>query len=540
MKTQAPFIAFLLVMLVACSDPSLALVPPAPNFTLRLEPPVLNARVTEHHEVRVIVARSGGFAEPIVVGFGGEHAGLEAAPLRIVGNEGVLAFRISDAAKIGTNSQAVVGTSGNIVRNETLTLRVAKAIASVSSLTVQGGANQVRQGVGAVTLNVMGSNLERVTGATLGDLKTTIGRSTTSTLEVGAVVPHGAVVGTKDLVLLTDGGSTVVPTALIVSNITSSPKGNDNTGLGTSEQPYRSLSKALSVSERGDTVQLQNGSYNVLNGETKPNGSPNVPDGVHIVGESLAGTWLEGLDQTDDGLVFAGDAWVTNLSVGGYRNGIVSSAGVVNLENVLLVNNQVGFQAAGGTAKLKNTEVKSSSLDGVLVYGTATLEIVGGRIHDNQRYGCLVSQSARFKAAGLEVDNNTRSLGIEGIDQSEINLDGVNVHHNGGGLRFGGKNFKMRNSSVHDNDIGFTLQGMPQRIDLGTFVEAGNNALYNNDFMLFAQIFDVRQYPATNQVVFTVSATTLNGFLPKADVYSGLYDKMPYFYISEGNTIQFF
>jgi hypothetical protein len=41
-------------------------------------------------------------------------------------------------------------------------------------------------------------------------------------------------------------------------------------------------------------------------------------------------------------------------------------------------------------------------------------------------------------------------------------------------------------------------------------------------------------------VVFTVSATTLNGFLPKADVYSGLYDKMPYFYISEGNTIQFF
>jgi hypothetical protein len=116
--------------LVACGGPSLG--PQTPTFTLRLEPPVLNLRVTETASLKVIVTRSGGFAEAVSVSLGGESAGLEAAPQTITGSEGSLSIRVTDAATIGTSAPVVTGKSASVTRTETLTLHVAKAIAVVT------------------------------------------------------------------------------------------------------------------------------------------------------------------------------------------------------------------------------------------------------------------------------------------------------------------------------------------------------------------------------------------------------------------------
>jgi ABC-type uncharacterized transport system auxiliary subunit len=58
-------------LLVACPEATKS----APNFTISLQPPVVNLRVTDTGSVKIIVNRSGGFAEAIVVTLEGETTG---------------------------------------------------------------------------------------------------------------------------------------------------------------------------------------------------------------------------------------------------------------------------------------------------------------------------------------------------------------------------------------------------------------------------------------------------------------------------------
>jgi hypothetical protein len=104
--------------LVACSETKKS----APDFTITLQPSVLDLRVTDTASVRIVVNRSEGFAEPVTITLEGETTGLEIEPLTISTNEGTLKFRVTDAAKIGTSSPAVKALAGSSPRTETLTL----------------------------------------------------------------------------------------------------------------------------------------------------------------------------------------------------------------------------------------------------------------------------------------------------------------------------------------------------------------------------------------------------------------------------------
>lgn len=565
----------LIGLLAACGSKG---TPPEPTFSIRLEPAVLSLRVAETGSVKVIVSRSGGFAEAVTVTLGGENTGLSADPLSIpaASSEGTLTLRVGDAAKIGTSFPVVQAKAGSISKSETLTLRVAKAVAEATKVSVKDntGSSQVRQGFGEVTLEIEGKNLERMTAFKLGDLEVSLlpGR-TASKIELQVKVPHGTNPGAKALVLTAEGGDTTFPSALTVTPITAGPAGNDSTGAGTTDKPYRSLKKALSLAQPGDTVWLLNGTYNTSSGETWPSFgvavTPNVPPAVKVEGESRDGVVLEGPGTASKtvGLALSDDSGAKTLTVRGFTAGLLVGSGNVTLEGVLASGNGVGLGIQGGSTKASAAEFKSNET-GILLTGQAILELSRSSSHDNTDKGVVVGEKAlKLQAQDFEVFSN--AIGIFAGGQAEVRLERVKVHHNRdhglqvgeqatlslsgselyqnaqAGVWFAGKRLVMRGSTIRDNEaFGLYVQGSPEDVDLGNFTEPGNNDLHGNGPNGTGdQILDVRSERATlgDPESFTLSATKLNGTTPSADVYPGdgkwPYLNAPYFSILGTNNL---
>jgi hypothetical protein len=575
------FILFTVVslLLVACPDARKS----EATFTISLQPPVLTLRVTDTGSVKIIVNRSGGFAEAITITLEGETTGLEVGPLTITENEGDLKFRVTDAAKMGTSFPVVKAVAGTIPRSETLTLRVEKAVAKPTEITVKdnNGSRQVRQGFGDVILEVTGSNFERVTSFRVGDLEASILQQTASRLELNVAVPHAAPVGTKNLVLTTEGGDINVEGAVIVTPITAGPLGNDTAGVGTSDKPYRTLKQALTMTQGGDTVKLLNGVYNAASGEQWPtvtggglSPGPNIPTNIRIEGESLEAI-LEGPGAPSSivALAFAGNGTAANLTIKNFAAGAFITTGDITLSNVRSEANEIGLAVGGGKVSVNGSEFTTNEV-GILAVDDATLNITGGSSHHNTENGVTVGDgTATLNTNNFEVHHNSNGIfaaseatlmlentklygnsqrGLEANEQAKATLKGSEFYNNGmGGLLFAGATLHVRGTHIHDNSsFGVYIEGEPTKIDFGTFTEPGNNKLENNAKVEGGtggdQLLDVRVDRVTlGEIVFTVSATTFNGETIPPDVYPGNgvwpYLNSPYFSIlGVNNVIQFY
>ena len=564
--------AALLCLLVACPQPA----PIQPGFTIRLEPPVLKLRVTEVAMVKVLVNRSGGFSGAITASLGGENTGLNSVPVEIAANEGTLSLTVTDAATIGTSFPVVIASSGPSSKRETLTLRVTKPVAQITQVTLadNGGSRQVRQGTENLKLEVQGGNLERITAFKLGDLTlSALPGRTASRLELQTLVPHGAAPGERDLVLTASGGETVFAAALRVTPITAGSQGNDATGAGTPDRPFRSMTHALSVARSGDTVRLLNGQYDAANGERWPIAAAglvraNVPSGVQVHGESAAGVVLSGSGQSRSnlelGLAFSDGGGAKTLTVRGFGAGVTVYAGAVTLEGVLAVANVVGFYAESGATTARRLEIDANEY-GVALGGTARLDLLGGSSHDNTGFGIgvLGQDGVTLNLSDFEVFGNPIGLLVSG--QSQVRLERVNIRDNrqdglsasGGvtlqitdsqlsgnadaGLRFGGERLTVRGTTIHDNKgSGAVIESDPQRVDFGTLLEPGNNAVFGN---ASTQIVDRRASRAAlgNPETFTISATTLSERTLSPNLYPGNgqwpYLDAPYLTVVERNNL---
>lgn len=568
-------VAGLVVMLTGC--PSTEML--GPTFTLRLDPPTLTLRVAETGEVSVHVVRSGGFTEPVTVALMGNPAGLEAAPVTITKAEGALKIRATDVAQIGTSFLTVNAEGGGVEREETLTLHIGKAVASPTGVVIEdnGDSRQVRQGYGAVTLVVTGSNLERATGIALAGLEFEIEDQTATSVELTVAVPHGTPPGAKDLVLSAAGGDTTFASALEVTAITAGPAGDDAQGAGTTDRPYRTLTHGLSLSEADDTVRLLQGVYSADSGEVWPRFAgdglepgPNVPVGVRVVGERTVSVVLDGLDATDNrvGLAFAGDGGAEDLTVTGFGLGLFVTSGEIGLQRVSASGNGVGVGALGGKVTAVESEFAANTGDGVQALGEAALELTGGTAHHNKGDGVGVGYgSTTLHAIGFESHHNTNGIaaagqtsvvienaklhdnlenGLEVLEEATASIAGSDLYANGqAGIWQGGKSLKVRGSTLRDNsNFGAYIVGKPERIDFGTFIEPGNNELRGNGHVgAHDHLFDDRPARAAveSPIIFTASATHIGGVLPEPDVYVGpRFDRHGFTIVHANNVIQFY
>jgi hypothetical protein len=79
-----------------------------------------------------------------------------------------------------------------------------------------------------------------------------------------------------------------------VTAITSGPTGVD-TNAGSAASPFLTLKQAVLVADVGDTIHLMDGTYNTKGGETW---GYVIPDNLTIVGDSTAGTVIDGVGAT--------------------------------------------------------------------------------------------------------------------------------------------------------------------------------------------------------------------------------------------------
>ena len=390
------------------------------------------------------------------------------------------------AAGIGC-FQCVIRDTATIVINSTIS-GVSPAISTVSIAGVTGS-TQVRQGAGDITLDVTGTNLSGISAASLAGLTGAFaGGATDTTATIFVTIPSGIAFGDKTLSLNVPISSTVPSgtlkktAAITITSIVAGPTGNDTTGQGTPELPFRSLKQAASVASSTDNIVLQNGTYNTASGES----FPQAVDGLTIEGESQAGVIIDGTGAPANNNGLSSASGTTSLSkltvqnfVGPFDttrfealdgNGIMVSGGTTTLTNVTSTSNNNGFKLEGGNANLNTSNFSNNDYYGV---SAETASITVGKL---SMTGSSVMGNGKTVTgvitAGISI-NTLRELDLNTVTVTDNDSDGVHIS--------GANLIKLRGSSITGNGgSGLAIFGASTVIDLGKPASAGTAEAGNN------------------------------------------------------------
>jgi hypothetical protein len=206
-----------------------------------------------------------------------------------------------------------------------------------------GGSTQLRQGAGDVIVIVTGTNLTYATGVSVRTYSTTLVSSNQSSATLIVNVPHGAMLGPADVVVTTTTGSATLRGALNITEITSSARrGDDSSGQGTLDSPFRTATRAVQLSSSGDMVELQAGIYAV--------DSLDVGRGVTIHGDGSA-TTIQAATPGSGGIHVSSGAIVSDLQVRAFFGCLQfddrTYAGPTTAERLLLDGCTVGITVTG-------------------------------------------------------------------------------------------------------------------------------------------------------------------------------------------------
>ncbi|MBN1809600.1 MAG: IPT/TIG domain-containing protein [Planctomycetes bacterium] len=149
--------------------------------------------------------------------------------------------------------------------------------------------------VGGATITIDGTDFYGNTSNTIVTLDTTnITPASVTATQVTFVVPGTFTEGTYDLTFTnpdTQTGSMAHALFLYASGnlvYVNHATGSDSTGLGTVGSPYQTIGKGISMASAGQTVLVQNGTYDT---ESFPVA---LSAGVNVVGESVSGVGVVG------------------------------------------------------------------------------------------------------------------------------------------------------------------------------------------------------------------------------------------------------
>jgi hypothetical protein len=427
---------------------------------------------------------------------------------------------------------------------------------------------------GSAVITVTGPDVSNPANFSLGDVRVSLQPGATATMfKLNVTVPHGVALGPKTLTFTTSAGRGSKENAFTVTAITAGPMGNDTSGNGSADTPFRTFKRALQVATAGDSVRLLDGEYRLADGETW---MVPIPDKVTVEGQSAAGTKLIGPGETGgsvsvDGLTFAGEGTVKNLTVTAFRANIsIEKAGnVVALENVKAVGArsyalQISYQAMGAKVTLSgmDNDFTGSQSTAMLLQGPmATLTGTGaGRIGPlangyalqvtgvmstvslngytllaapggySSVYCSAADATFRFEKTRFEDQmqihgamNNLDLVDVTMVVPKTVNytVDFRGVKLNITGSTLEGSNYgvyqynnmsdaKIRGSTFKDYTYsGYYMQA--GKLDMGTMTEAGNNTFTGPET---GWGLDDHRQSATTPI--TCSNTTFNAFRPPA------------------------
>jgi hypothetical protein len=328
----------------------------------------------------------------------------------------------SDAATGGDGPAGSDGSGGNADRgNDAPVGDGSSSSPDVQLPPVTSDPVIVRQG-DTVTLTIAGTMLSNPGNFDFGPgmFRVVLEPGATDTMfKIDVQVPHGAAPGPRDFTFTTAGGFGKKEGLLTVSPITAGPMGDDTANRGTTDSPFKTFNKAITVAASGDTIRLLDNptGYTVASGENwmKP-----VPDKVTVEGQSadntkLVGPGALGGGSSVDAFSFLGDATVKNINVGFFRYGVhVSKPGTVTLENVKITGSQadgvyLDYMAVGAKVVITGatTEISGNNGNAIQVSGPGTSVTVMGGVKLQSKVSYAVQFTSGATNASLTVNDAT-------------------------------------------------------------------------------------------------------------------------------------
>jgi hypothetical protein len=346
----------------------------------------------------------------------------------------------------------------------------------------------VRQGQINVTITVTraAGGLATAAGFDMGDLtvRPQAGGTDTS-LVLKVSVPHGAVLGKRTLKIATSTGVITAADVVDVTAITAGPLGAD-TNAGSAGSPFVTLKQAILVADVGDTIHLMDGTYNIKNGETW---GYVIPDNLTIVGDTTAGTVIDGVGATNNpnGFNASPNLTLKTLTLQHFYYGIdmKQPSSTLTLQDVVLAGNAnngiyVEQAATGSTVNIsgKNTLIDQPGETAISVYNApnvtvniADATLQGGSYVVYMAYNCsgaklnitgaTIKQLGTYNAIYQGISSNTTGTtttltnativgNINNTDaKGTMTITGSNItQKNGSGIDFSGLALTMVNSTI--------------------------------------------------------------------------------------------
>ncbi|MBL8715213.1 MAG: hypothetical protein JNL79_04425 [Myxococcales bacterium] len=402
----------------------------------------------------------------------------------------------------------------------------APAVPTITNVTISAPTGytdrQVRQGLGVITLAVTGTNLTGATTATMtGGVTCTVAASTATTATLTCNVPHGEVVGLKNLTVNTPSGSASFAGALDVTRITVlGTTGNDTTGVGTTSRPFRSVSAGLAVAaagaSAGDTVFVRSmgdglasttARYNTANIPTQTwataGGTANVSAGITVEGESGAGIVRPVLEGGAANVAFklTGGAVLKNLIVRNFGNSVLASTGTTAITDVELsaANGGAGYSTdrhivvSGGTLTLASTAGTlpgttrpTCAIDGannelIRITGAPTVAITGCLLRGSNEYAINTTDGAFALTLLNDLVSNNGNFGTGAAADGGVQVNGGTttvttslIQENYG---FGIRAYGTASVTVSSSTLSGNGQGVGNVTTTGYTPVTGNNGI---------------------------------------------------------------
>ncbi|HEX3853350.1 MAG TPA: DUF1565 domain-containing protein, partial [Polyangiaceae bacterium] len=452
--------------------------------------------------------------------------------------------------------------------------------------------SEVRQGQEAIKLSYgrTAGGLASPSHVDLQDLVVSVDSSSTDDhLLLTVSVPHGALPGPRTLSFDTASGTITEPDAVEVTFISSGPEGNDSQ-LGTTSSPFRSLKQALLVAGPADTCLLKAGTYDEQDGETWGYA---VPEQLTIMGDAASTTLLQAPAHVaqiapascalQPGLALA----LRDLTLADFNAAVnITQTAELSARDVAIRGNGEGIVVggSGSTVKLVNGSIASAAYAielGATCDGCA-LDINGSTLTESGDMP-LIEVAAAAQHSVLSLENAQTMGGIFVADaQATISIDGGTLEGNGdnAALNFAGVKLDAKGATftagsspyginlkagvmtltdvtVHGNQYGvYQLAGTSKvrgtkidgyasiglyfasgDLDLGTATEAGDDSFVGAAPEAFGLYVD------TNTSPLTCSNVSFDGVVPKdGTVQAGtdLLTQPDEYILTPGKTISFY
>jgi hypothetical protein len=279
------------------------------------------------------------------------------------GATGTAGAGTAGAGTAGAGPDGGAGTAGTDTDGGTMNPDAAEVV-DLTAVTPSPSVHQGQSGV-TITITKAAGGLSNASVVSLGMIdktKATVQSTSTDTsLVIRVNVPHGAALGKQTLVVSTKGGTVTAPDVIEVTAITAGPAGSDS-NAGSALSPCRSVKQAMILADSGDTIHLMDGLYSAATlamGGSEETWGYTVPNNVTIVGDSVAGTILDGAggSSSADGLDSPAMLSVSNLTLKHFRYGVY-----VNVASTTLTMQHVAISSTSSNALYIDTPAIGSTV----------------------------------------------------------------------------------------------------------------------------------------------------------------------------------